>query len=119
MKKQDTRNPAEDQASLADHQEDRMVQDPWFDKIATWLNGRDPMGQSAVSVADVLAAINVEKAKWTPSDERRVAKIMQMLGRVRVRRQFASGLRAYVYDRACSVGDPSVPPGHSQEEAFP
>ncbi len=103
---------ADDRELLADKQEDRMEQDPWLDPIAQWLSTRESKDDHRpVSVADVLTdALKIEKARWTPTEEKRVGKVMHALGRVRVRRPLPSGIKTYVWEKDPNAASPSPAP---------
>jgi len=107
-----------DTVVLTEHQEDRMEQDPWFGPVSNWIDKQDQLGKPHVTIANVLAeALNIELARWTPIDEKRVSKILQQLGRVRVRRVLKGGARLYVYEKPGVIVDaqdvpyPPIPTG--------
>lgn len=91
----------EDAALCREEQAARMHIDAWTPCVAEFL--RTSAG-ARTTVGDVLTRIGIERAKWTQSDQNRVARILAQLGWSRVRRRGTDGLRSWGYEPVSPVG---------------
>ena len=96
-----------------------MEVDPWLDSIAMWIEAREQAGVKRFAVGDVLNALRIDQARWGALEDKRVGKVMAMLGFVRVRRKVGSAT-TYAYERPVDyTPDPSVPPPAPAAPAAP
>ena len=97
---------------LQAEQEARMEHDPWMEPIREWLTKRALTARQArqqghleraenldgCTQADVLlSALEMKQERWGMAESKRVARILSMLGYVRVTRTSALGARSAVY----------------------
>jgi hypothetical protein len=54
---------------------------------------------TGVTVAGLLSALDIDKGRWGPTEERRATRLLLQMGRVRVRREY-DGVLQYVYEIA-------------------
>lgn len=100
----------DDNDLLAERQDDRMEVDPWLDSVALWVDAREQNGVKRFAVGDVLNALKIDQARWGALEDKRVGKIMSLLGFVRVRRKLGS-VMTYAYERPADYApEPSTPP---------
>lgn len=72
----------------------RLSLDPWDDPVRDWISTAPP---GDLSIGTVLSlALGIDKAKWSKSDDMRVATVLRGAGYKRVR-QSVGGVRQYVY----------------------
>jgi putative DNA primase/helicase len=90
----------EEYSIFVPQQAERVVGDPWLDKIAEWVRARE-----RVTVAEVLGTmLGIEPSRWTQVDQNRVARCLTLLGWKRVQYRTQGGLRERGYQA------PTVPP---------
>jgi predicted P-loop ATPase len=65
---------------VRDEQAARYVDDPWQEPIASFVRS-----QTDVSIGEVLSNLEIERGRWTQSDQNRVARCLKVLGWERYR----------------------------------
>lgn len=68
--------------AAAEEQRARYEGDPWDEKIAEWVDGRD-----SVTIAQVLEGLGKPKDAWTQTDQNRVARCLSAAGWARKQRR--------------------------------
>jgi predicted P-loop ATPase len=84
-------------------QEERQQDDAWHEFIANYCAAT----AEDVSVAEILEALGVERARWTQVDQNRVARCLVMLGWERYQKRMPSGVRSKRYRRPGVTGHQS------------
>jgi predicted P-loop ATPase len=80
-------------AQLREAQEQYQSRDPWWDRIAQWVDTR-----AQVTVAEVLTdCIQKDRSQWSKADEMRVGGVLQGLGWVKKQRRIGGRRRAVVW----------------------
>ena len=64
-------------ALAVEEQDKRFDADPWHEVVAAWIEDKE-----SVSVAEVLAHLDIPKKDWTPVVKNRVGRVLRSLGRV-------------------------------------
>ena len=84
---------------FAPEQHDRLIEHPWKEIIAEWLDGEGPLDRDRVTTVEILSScLRFERSKITEQHEQAVGRIMtQQLGWTRHRA--SSGRRGYFYLR--------------------
>ena len=82
------------------HQRDRYIGDPWDDIIGAYA-----MLNAEVTISDVLTnALHIDKARWTQTEQNRVARCLRALGYQRI--QVRTGdKRSWKYRKPVTTGD--------------
>lgn len=103
---------ADDIVDLQTEQEARMEHDPWMEPIREWLTKRALTAQEArqhnhldraenldgcTQAQVLLSALEMKQERWGMAESKRVARILSMLGYVRVTRVSSLGARSTVY----------------------
>jgi predicted P-loop ATPase len=80
-------------------QDARYQDDPWHEFITNYCAAAED-----VSVAEILEALGVERARWTQADQNRVARCLMRLGWGRYQKRLPSRERQWRYRRAGVTG---------------
>jgi putative DNA primase/helicase len=96
---------------LRNEQDGRVEQDPWYGPVVLWMQNRKVIDKG-ITVATLLESLQIDKARWGPTEERRAVRLLTQLGRIRVRRLYDNVMQ-YVYDEPTPPADGPLPPTQS------